>query len=223
MTREYLSYLARHPATARRIARKLAVKFVRDDPSEALVAHLASVYREHNTEIKPVLRALVDSEEFALAVGAKVRDPGEDVVATYRALGVKVRKPTGRQAAANVMAWQASDLGALPFGWPRPDGPPIDNDSWAYPSRLMASMNIHATISRRVVADAGRPLPQATVVGAVVPHAVRQARRPPGPGAAPPAIGRHPARGLLPRASPARPASGSPATTPSSSGTPPDC
>ncbi len=31
VTREYLSYLAHHPATARRIARKLAVKFVRDD------------------------------------------------------------------------------------------------------------------------------------------------------------------------------------------------
>lgn len=147
VTRAYLSYLAHHPATARRIARKLAVKFVRDDPSDALVSHLAAVYRQHNTEIKPVLRALVRSDEFAMAVGAKVRDPSEDVVATYRALDVKVRKPTEPQAAANVMAWQASDIGALPFGWPRPDGPPIDNESWSYPSRLMASMNIHATMS----------------------------------------------------------------------------
>ena len=147
VTREYLSYLAHHPATARRIARKLAVKFVRDEPSEELVSHLAGVYREHNTEIKPVLRALVASEEFAMSVGAKVRDPGEDVVATYRALGVKIRRPTDRHAAANVMAWQSADLGALPFGWPRPDGPPLDNESWSYPSRLMASMDVHATMS----------------------------------------------------------------------------
>ena len=147
VTREYLSYLAHHPATARRIAHKLAVKFVRDNPSDALVSHLAAVYRRHGTEIKPVLRALVSSEEFRLAVGAKVRDPGEDVVATYRALGVKVRRPTARQAAANVMAWQAANMGALPFGWPRPDGPPIDNESWSYPSRLLASMDVHATMS----------------------------------------------------------------------------
>ncbi len=98
-----------------------------------------------------------------------MRDPGEDVVATYRALDVKVRRPTMRHAAANVMAWQASDVGALPFGWPRPDGPPIDNESWSYPSRLMASMDIHATMSggwwpREDVTYRGR-----RVVGAVLP------------------------------------------------------
>ena len=39
VTAAYLSYLARHPATARRIARRLCVRFVKDNPSEALVSN----------------------------------------------------------------------------------------------------------------------------------------------------------------------------------------
>ena len=112
LTRRYLSYLAHHPATARRIARKLAVKFVRDDPSDELVEHLANVYLRSGTQIKPVLRALVETPAFAASVGAKVRDPGEDIVATYRALGVRVDNPRNEKDAANSILWQASSLGS---------------------------------------------------------------------------------------------------------------
>ncbi len=147
LTRRYLSYLAHHPATARRVARKLAVKFVRDDPPATLVEHLAEVYLREKTQIKPVLRALVSSTEFKASVGAKVRDPGEDVVATYRALDVKVSRPDGDQAAANAIVWQASELGTSPFAWPRPDGQPVDNESWSSPSRMLASMRMHYVMS----------------------------------------------------------------------------
>lgn len=151
VTRAYLSYLARHPATAQRIARKLAVKFVRDDPPQSLVDRLAQVYLAHDTAIRPMLRALVDSEEFADSVGAKVRDPGEDVVASYRALGVRLEEPpdtdAGEEYGANVLLWHAESIGSMPFSWPRPDGQPIDNRSWASPSRMIASMDVHLSLS----------------------------------------------------------------------------
>ncbi|MDQ3484535.1 MAG: DUF1800 domain-containing protein [Actinomycetota bacterium] len=151
LTREYLSYLARHPRTAERIARKLAVKFVTDTPPQSLVDRLASVYLANNTEIKPVLRALVGSTEFKGSIGGKVRDPNEDLVATYRVLRARVTKPPGgdNAYAANSILWQASDIGAVPFGWPRPDGQPIDNDSWSSPARLIASMDVHYVMSGR--------------------------------------------------------------------------
>ena len=162
VTRAYLRYLARHPATARRVARKLAVKFVRDDPSDALVETLARAYLDHDTAIRPVLRTLIRSAEFAASAGAKVRDPGEDLVATYRALGIRVRKPdaTGRQAADQLL-WQAASIGTQPFDWPRPDGQPIDNQSWASPSRLLASMTVHMDLAGTWWPDEGiayRPL-----------------------------------------------------------------
>ncbi|MGZ5399336.1 MAG: DUF1800 domain-containing protein, partial [Nocardioides sp.] len=75
VSRRMLSYLAHHPATAQRVARKLAVKFVRDDPPQALVDRLAKVYLDNGTAIRPVLRALVASAEFRASDGLKIRNP----------------------------------------------------------------------------------------------------------------------------------------------------
>ncbi|MEP9365169.1 DUF1800 domain-containing protein [Nocardioides sp. CN2-186] len=151
VARDYLTYLAHHPATARRVATKLAVKFVSDTPSDALLSDLAEVYLTHDTQIRPVLRALVRSAEFRTSVGGKVRDPGEDLIASYRAFGLSPTKPpvgeAGGAYAATVMVWQASSLGTAPFAWPRPDGQPITNEAWATPSRVLASMSLHTDIS----------------------------------------------------------------------------
>ncbi len=145
----YLRYLAHHPATARRVARKICVKFVSDTPSDALVQHLADVYLRNGTAIRPVLLALVASKEFKRSVGAKVRDPAEEIVATYRVLRVKVTDPPegDNSHAAHAILWQASSMGSIPFEWPRPDGQPLDNQSWSSPARLLASMETHWSMS----------------------------------------------------------------------------
>ena len=71
VTRKFLHYLARHPKTAHRIAQRLAVTFVSDDPPASLVNRLADVYLSHGTAIKPVLKALVASPEFTAASRAQ--------------------------------------------------------------------------------------------------------------------------------------------------------
>jgi len=147
VTARFLRYLARHPMTAQRLARKLVVRFVRDDPPQALVDRLAQVYLDHGTEIRPVLRALVASAEFKASAGLKVRTPVDDVVASYRALQVRVKRPTGDNSAANAILWQCNGVGANPFGWPRPDGMPQANGAWATPARLMGSMRTHYSMS----------------------------------------------------------------------------
>jgi hypothetical protein len=150
VTRAYLSYLAHHPGTARRVATKLAVKLVSDDPPAALVDRLAGVYLDHDTDVSAVLRALVAAPEFRAAVGGKVRDPGEDLVAAYRLLGVTVARPPGvddQRYAANQLLWQVESIGTKPFDWPRPDGQPIDSRSWSSPSRVLASMSIHLDLA----------------------------------------------------------------------------
>jgi hypothetical protein len=143
VTRAYLRYLAHHPDTAHRIARRLATVFVHDDPPASLVNHLAKVYLHHGTQIRPVLRALVASKPFRNAVGDKVRDPEADLVATYRAIGVRVRKPASRNTAAHQITWVADGIGQSVGAWPRPDGQPVDNASWASPARMMGSMSFH--------------------------------------------------------------------------------
>jgi hypothetical protein len=147
LTRDYLSYLAHHPATATHIATKLATAFVSDTPPRSLVTRLARVYSAHGTQIRPVLRALVDSAEFQASVGAKIRDPESDLVATYRLMGVRVSKPDADDRAAHQLVWQASGIGQEPMAWPAPNGRPIVGAAWAAPSRVMGSMDVHYTMS----------------------------------------------------------------------------
>ena len=147
LTRRFIDYLAHHPLTAKRIATKLVLKFVRDEVPQGLVDRLAQVYLDNDTAIVPVLRALVDSPEFASSAGAKVRDATEDVVATWRVLGAQVRRPTGPESAANTCLWQANNLGLMPFMWPRPDGAPLVNEPWCTPSRMIASFDMHHSMS----------------------------------------------------------------------------
>jgi uncharacterized protein (DUF1800 family) len=145
-TAAYLRYLAHHKHTAEHLAYKLCVKFIDDKPSKALVRHLAKVYLDNDTAIVPVLRELVASRDFQHARDKKVRDPGEDVVATYRVLNVKMQPPVGEEAdgsALQALVWQSDSIGVAPFSWGPPNGQPIDNESWSSPARLLASMRFH--------------------------------------------------------------------------------
>ena len=56
---QYLSYLAHHPATARHLATKLAIRFVSDTPPSALIDRLAQIYLDNDTAIVPVLQGAV--------------------------------------------------------------------------------------------------------------------------------------------------------------------
>ncbi len=147
VTRRYLHYLARHPRTAETIARKLAIRFVSDHPSQALVARLAKVYLAHDTAIAPVVKALSTHAEFKRAKGMKVRTGPDDIVATCRALDVKVRKPAGDLAGANQLLWQAGSLGELPLSWPRPDGMPDTAVAWSSTSRFLNSLEMHIALA----------------------------------------------------------------------------
>lgn len=138
----YLDHLAHHPATARRIATRLATKFIGDTPPDSIVTTLAGVYLANDTAIAPVLRALVDSAEFA-AAGPKLRTPTEDLVATYRLIGATIARPTASDSAANALLWVADDMGQLPSAWPRPDGDPLVDTAWATPSRVIGSLSLH--------------------------------------------------------------------------------
>jgi uncharacterized protein (DUF1800 family) len=141
LTREYLRHLARHPATAQTIARKLALRFVSDEPSAQLVDHLAKTFLASGTDIKATLRALVAHPEFRSSAGAKVRTPIEDLVATARVLEVKATKPGNGEAFARKISHVQG--GMILYQWPRPDGPPDRNSAWSSATRVMVSFRMH--------------------------------------------------------------------------------
>jgi hypothetical protein len=144
VARDYVTYLARHPATATRVARRLAIRFVSDLPSEELVTYLAGVYTSSNTDISATLRALLTHPEFLASAGSKVRTPIEDACNTYRVLEVEMSKPTGVEGeAARTILSVCGDMGQKPFDWPTPDGFPDADDSWSSASRALGSWRVH--------------------------------------------------------------------------------
>jgi len=151
-TRSFLKYLAHHPATAERICRKLAVRFVSDNPSDALVASLAKVFLDNDTEIKPVLRAIYRHSEFQGARGKKLRTPMEDCIGMIRATSTVVYPVSpigvGNSAFLN-LAWAPGLAGQPLQGWPRPDGWPDVASAWDGPSRAESMLRWHWTLASR--------------------------------------------------------------------------
>lgn len=135
--------LARHPDTARHLARKLAVHFVADDPPQALIDRLAGVYLDSKGDLSAVNGALVEAPELDSHFRQKMRQPFEFMVASLRGLGLD---------GAGVMAlepktshnWLVAPLAAMGQDWGKPRGPdgwPEAAVDWATPQGLAARMD----------------------------------------------------------------------------------
>lgn len=137
----YLQYLANHPATAQRLVRKLCVRFVSDEPDQALVDRLTTTYLDQGTAIAPVLEELFTSPEFAAAIGCKVRTPMEDVVATARLVGARPER-RGTNGLLNLYMI-CKQLGHAPYAWAQPDGYPDVATSWEAAGATLWRWNRH--------------------------------------------------------------------------------
>ena len=165
----YLRYLAGHPATARSIARKLAVRFVADNPPDALVDRLADVYLRSGTAIHPVLWALFSSTEFWAAVGQKTRRPLENVVATARVLGVRQgATPEATRKGIGGLYWGLDQLGHRPLAWAPPNGYPDVQAAWASAGGMLQLWNRHRGLAQGWWKELSYTKPEQLVTAATV-------------------------------------------------------
>ncbi|MGK5685545.1 DUF1800 domain-containing protein [Actinoplanes sp. URMC 104] len=141
----FADHLARHPATAQRLATKLCRRFVADEAPASLVTKLAKVYLDNDTAIKPVLKALFTSPEFAAAIGQKTRTPFEDLIATIRALGLGPE--TAGVKALDALFNGLVNAGNAPFRWAPPNGFPDVAAAWASPSGFLMRCNNHLNLA----------------------------------------------------------------------------
>jgi uncharacterized protein (DUF1800 family) len=79
-----LAALARHPATAQHIARKLACHFVADEPPPSLVAKLVKTFQASDGSLKELAKTLVVSEESWAPQRTKLKPPAEWIVGMLR-------------------------------------------------------------------------------------------------------------------------------------------
>ena len=144
---EVLDILARSPATARFIARKLAIRFVSDDPPPALVDRAARTFLATDGDIREMVRTIVTSPEFfsRSAYRAKVKSPFELVASALR---VARRAPDTTPRTAQIVAF----LGEPIFGHQAPNGWPETGDAWMNARRDPQSHQLRARARRRTPA-----------------------------------------------------------------------
>lgn len=160
-----LQALARHPATARHVARKLARHFIADDPPEGTVDRLAGVFHATDGDLAAVAGTLIDLfDDIADPLG-KVKSPHDLVVSALRALD------GAAYAHGGVLSMRV--LGQLPFGAPSPAGWPDRAEDWLGPDALMKRIEWAVEVGRRMPAFAS---PVRIARGTIWPLASEQTR-----------------------------------------------
>ena len=153
--------LARHPATARHLCRKLVARFVSDSPPADLVERAARRFLDTEGDIREVLAVVLLAPELADPALRKLKTPLRFAASAVRATGGET---DGRPGALLAV----SRLGELPFFARTPAGFPEEAEHWIDPGALLERMSFSFALARRFVPGI-RP-------GRAFPESLRQVR-----------------------------------------------
>ncbi len=159
---EVLRALAAHPATARRVARRLAQRFVNDEPSKALIDSLAVTYRRTGGDVRRVLRVIAERPEFwaEARVRTKVKSPFELAISSLRVCGAEIVDPNG------VIVW-IERMGQPLYGCAPPTGWPETGTGWTGASAMIERFSFATALAHDEVE--GVRIDVATLVGELDP------------------------------------------------------
>lgn len=137
-----LDMLVNSPATAKFIARKLAVKFVSDNPSEAFVNRIADAFHKSKGDIKTTLKAIFTDNEFFAPENyrAKIKTPIELVVSSIRTLGADTKSN-------QVLIGLLQKMGEIPYGYQAPTGYGDTAEDWVNTGALLERLNYAIALS----------------------------------------------------------------------------
>jgi uncharacterized protein (DUF1800 family) len=137
-----LEMLAHSPATAQFISKKLAIRFVSDEPPNSLVQRMAQTFSKTDGDISEVLRTMYSSPEFWApeAYRAKVKTPFDFVVSAVRASGADVEH-------AQPLIQQLQKLGMPLYGMQTPNGYSMKADTWVNSAALLSRMNFSLALA----------------------------------------------------------------------------
>jgi uncharacterized protein (DUF1800 family) len=166
---QVLDMLAHHPNTAKFVAKKLAMRFVADDPPPALVDRMAQKFLATDGDIREVLRTMFKSPEFwsTKSYRAKVKTPFEFVVSSLRATDTDLNNPGPLLGTLNKMGMPLYQM--VP-----PTGYSMTESTWMNSEALIDRMNYALALSNGQVGgtnfDAGRLLALGTLTSRGFPQ-----------------------------------------------------
>lgn len=133
---QLLKMLAHTPAAANFICKKIAVRFVSDNPPQTLLTKMAKTFTDKDGDIKQVLITMVSSPEFwnKDAVRAKTKSPFELAISAVRALDADIAMPH------QLYNW-IDKMGQKLYYYQAPTGFPDKGQYWINTGALLNRMN----------------------------------------------------------------------------------
>jgi uncharacterized protein (DUF1800 family) len=142
---DLIAALAAHPETGRRLARKLWSFFVSEihQPDEGFVNRIASVYRQADCHVAPVVRAVLTSREFDLPsmYFARYSWPVEYVARALKEIGPAAFPLNSALSPLSNMGQQLFEPPDV-AGWER-------GTAWFSTAAMLARMNFASTVTNR--------------------------------------------------------------------------
>jgi len=150
---QVIEILSHHPSTARFISKKLAQRFVADDPPKSLVDRMASTFVKTDGDLRAVLDTMFKSREFFSAGSwqAKLKSPLEFVASAVRALD-------GDAADTFSLTKRIAELGQPLYGKAEPTGYPNTGEGWASTVGLLGRINFASALVEGRVPGVQTPL-----------------------------------------------------------------
>ncbi|HEX8020771.1 DUF1800 domain-containing protein [Mucilaginibacter sp.] len=133
---QLLTMLAHQQATAKFISKKIAVRFVSDNPPQTLIDKMARTFINKDGDIKQVLITMVDAPEFwsAAAVREKTKSPFELAIGSVRSLHADISQPY------QLFNW-INKMGEKMYYYQAPTGFPDKGQYWINTGALLNRMN----------------------------------------------------------------------------------
>ncbi len=140
-----LRFLARQPATARRVSERLARFFVSDKPPAELVERLTQTFIATQGDIRALMRTLVNSPEFWAQGNQLFKTPLDYACSVLTAAG----GAKDRRDMVQALGFLAQ-AGQPMHGWQTPDGYPTDAATWLAPEALTRRADFAMAIGQRM-------------------------------------------------------------------------
>jgi uncharacterized protein (DUF1800 family) len=143
---ELLTMLAQHPSTAKFISKKLAVRFVNDNPPQSLIDKMAKTFLDKKGDIKQVLITMVTAPEFwsKVALREKTKSPFELVISTVRILDADITQPF------QLNTW-ITKMGQQQYFYQAPTGFPDKAQYWINTGSLLNRMNFGLALAAQKI------------------------------------------------------------------------
>lgn len=155
--------LARHPSTARHVARRLATHFVSDAPPPALTDALERSFLDSGGDLAALAGTLVSHDAAFEPQLRKARPPAEYLVATLRAT-VPDASALPEQATDGILG-TLRRMGQLPMSAPSPKGWPEDEAVWLASKQVIDRVEWAQALASRLPATLDARALAADVLG----------------------------------------------------------